>query len=51
MDRSPGLIQDQGRFTDYVALDRQAYAVFLRSPHAYADITRIDVSVAAPSYL
>lgn len=43
---APRLLTGQGRFTDDLLLDRQAYAVFLRSPHAHADIVRIDVSAA-----
>ena len=40
------LMRGQGRFTDDVVLDRQAHAVFLRSPHAHADIVRIEASSA-----
>ena len=35
-----------GRFTDDNFLDRQTYAVFLRSPHAHAKILGIDTSAA-----
>ncbi len=43
---APRLLSGKGRFTDDIVLPRQAYAVFLRSPHAHADIVRIDTSVA-----
>ncbi|TRW98272.1 xanthine dehydrogenase family protein molybdopterin-binding subunit [Paracoccus sp. M683] len=36
----------QGRYTDDVRVDNQAYAVFVRSPHAHAKITGIDKSEA-----
>ena len=35
-----------GSYTDDIHLDRQAYAVFVRSPHAHARIIRIDTSRA-----
>jgi len=35
-----------GTYTDDVKLDRQTYAVFVRSPHAHAKIKRIDTSRA-----
>jgi carbon-monoxide dehydrogenase large subunit len=35
-----------GTFTDDVKLDRQTYAVFVRSPHAHATIKRIDTTKA-----
>jgi carbon-monoxide dehydrogenase large subunit len=40
---APRLLKGQGRFTDDVFLDRQSYAVFLRSPHAHAVIQNINV--------
>jgi carbon-monoxide dehydrogenase large subunit len=43
---APRLLAGKGRFTDDVTLPRQAFAVFLRSPHAHADIVQIDTSVA-----
>ncbi len=43
---APRLLTGKGRFTDDIALPRQAHAVFLRSPHAHADITRIDIEAA-----
>ncbi len=44
---APRLLTGKGRFTDDVELPRQAVAVFLRSPHAHADIKGIDISAAA----
>ena len=35
-----------GQYTDDVVLPGQTYAYFLRSPHAHARITSIDVSKA-----
>jgi carbon-monoxide dehydrogenase large subunit len=35
-----------GSYTDDVQLDRQAYAVFVRSPHAHAKILRVDTARA-----
>src|SRR5918994_1793779 len=35
-----------GRYTDDIVLPRQAYASILRSPHAHARITSIDVAPA-----
>ncbi len=43
---APRLLTGQGRYTDDIALARQAMAVFLRSPHAHADIVRIDKAAA-----
>jgi carbon-monoxide dehydrogenase large subunit len=43
---APRLLTGKARFTDDVTLPRQAFAVFLRSPHAHADIVRIDTSAA-----
>jgi carbon-monoxide dehydrogenase large subunit len=43
---APRLLQGRGRFTDDVTLDNQAYAVFLRSPHAHAEILSIDTRAA-----
>jgi CO/xanthine dehydrogenase Mo-binding subunit len=42
-----------GTYTDDVKVDRQTYAVFVRSPHAHAAIKRIDTSKAkqAPGVL
>lgn len=45
-EEAPRLLKGQGQYTDDVTLARQAYAVFLRSPHAHADITSIDVRAA-----
>ena len=46
-------ITGHGRYTDDINLPHQAYAFVLRSPHASARITRIDVSaaLAAPGVL
>ena len=41
------LLTGGGQFADDVNLDNQAYACFVRSPHAHADVTRIDTSKAA----
>jgi carbon-monoxide dehydrogenase large subunit len=41
------LVAGNGRFTDDVALDGQAHAVFVRSPHAHARILSIDTRTAA----
>ena len=43
---APRLMTGKGRYTSDVYLDRQACAYFLRSPHAHADILRIDTSAA-----
>jgi carbon-monoxide dehydrogenase large subunit len=46
-------ITGAGRYTDDIALPRQACAAFLRSPHAHARIVRIDTAAAetAPGVL
>ena len=44
---APRLLTGQGRFTDDVELPRQVHAIFLRSPHAHADIKSIDTRDAA----
>jgi carbon-monoxide dehydrogenase large subunit len=44
---APRLLTGQGQFADDITLPRQAYAVFLRSPHAHADIKSVDISAAA----
>src|SRR5689334_10406620 len=41
------LITGGGRYSDDVTLPRQAYAAFLRSPHAHARIRSIDVRATA----
>jgi carbon-monoxide dehydrogenase large subunit len=41
------LVRGHGRFTDDFAFDGQAYAVFVRSPHAHAGILSIDTRVAS----
>jgi carbon-monoxide dehydrogenase large subunit len=43
---APRLMTGQGRFTDDIFPDRHSHAVFLRSPHAHADIVRIDAMAA-----
>ncbi len=40
------LVRGEGRYTDDVSVQAQAFAVFVRSPHAHADIVSIDVSAA-----
>ncbi|MBL6957370.1 MAG: xanthine dehydrogenase family protein molybdopterin-binding subunit [Rhodospirillales bacterium] len=42
----PRLLTGNGRFTDDVSFPNQAYAVFLRSPYAHADIRSIDTDAA-----
>ena len=44
---APRLLKGEGRFTDDVELPRQVHAIFLRSPHAHADIKSIDTRDAA----
>ena len=39
-------MRGEGRFTDDLFLDRQTHAVFLRSPHAHADLLKVDASAA-----
>ena len=47
------LLAGVGRYIDDINLPRQAYACFLRSPHAHAELRRIDASAArrAPGVL
>jgi aerobic carbon-monoxide dehydrogenase large subunit len=49
----PRLLRGAGRYVNDVSLPRQAYAYFLRSPHAHAKIAAIDTSAAktAPGVL
>src|SRR5260221_2693042 len=42
----PRLLRGQGRFINDVNLPGQAHAVFVRSPHAHANIRSIDVEAA-----
>ncbi len=42
----PRLLTGNGHYTDDVTLPHQAYAVFVRSPHAHADIKSIDKTAA-----
>ncbi len=44
---APRLLTGKGRFADDVNLHHQAYAFFLRSSHAHADIRGIDRAAAA----
>ena len=37
----------RGRYTADLSMPGQAYAAFLRSPHAHADIARVDGAAAA----
>ncbi|HEY0835336.1 MAG TPA: xanthine dehydrogenase family protein molybdopterin-binding subunit [Azospirillum sp.] len=47
------LLTGRGRYTDDVSLPGQTYAVFVRSPHAHADIRGVDADAArqAPGVL
>ena len=46
----PRLLTGGGRYTDYTRLEASAGRMYvLRSPHAHADIKRIDISAAAKS--
>jgi aerobic carbon-monoxide dehydrogenase large subunit len=40
-------ITGKGRYTDDVSRPGQAYAYFLRSPHAHANVDKIDISAAS----
>lgn len=40
-------IQGRGRYTDDITFQHQTHAYFLRSPHAHAEIKKIDISKAA----
>ena len=42
----PRLLRGQGRYFDDLKLADQLYAAILRSPHAHADITRVDTRAA-----
>jgi|HubBroStandDraft_1064217.scaffolds.fasta_scaffold00567_19 carbon-monoxide dehydrogenase large subunit len=42
-------VTGHGRYTDDITLPRQAHAHLLRSPHAHAVITRLDIEAAAAS--
>jgi CO/xanthine dehydrogenase Mo-binding subunit len=39
-------VRGAGRYTDDIAIEGQAFAVVLRSPHAHARITRVDTAAA-----
>ena len=43
------LVRGHGRFVADVPLPRQAYAYFVRSPHAFARIVSIEIEAAAAS--
>jgi aerobic carbon-monoxide dehydrogenase large subunit len=43
----PRLLRGQGKYVDDFVLPRMAHAVFVRSPHAHADVKSIDVRAAA----
>jgi aerobic carbon-monoxide dehydrogenase large subunit len=45
-EEDPYLVRGAGRYVDDVKADRQARAYVLRSPHAHADILRIDIEAA-----
>jgi aerobic carbon-monoxide dehydrogenase large subunit len=40
-------ITGKGQYVDDINRERQAYAVFVRSPHAHANIKKIDISAAS----
>jgi CO/xanthine dehydrogenase Mo-binding subunit len=40
------LVRGAGNYTDDVSVPEQAYAVFVRTPHAHARVVSIDVSAA-----
>ena len=42
----PVLVRGEGRFTDDISVDRQAYAVIVRSRHAHGIIKKIDTDAA-----
>ena len=47
------LVRGAGRYTDDISIAGQAFATFVRAPHAHAEIMRIDVEAtrAAPGIL
>ena len=47
------LVRGAGRYTDDISVAGQAFAIFVRAPHAHAEIMRIDVEAtrAAPGIL
>jgi carbon-monoxide dehydrogenase large subunit len=44
---APRLLTGKGRFANDANLRHQPFAFFLRSPHAHADVRRIDTKAAA----
>src|SRR3989442_1681556 len=45
----PRLLTGRGRYVDDITLPRMVHVAFVRSPHAHATITRVDVDTAATS--
>src|SRR5256886_1798923 len=45
----PRLLTGRGRYVDDITLPRMVHVAFVRSPHAHAAITRVDVRAAAKS--
>ena len=43
---APRLLMGKGSYTDDVTLPRECHAVFLRSPHAHAEIRGMDLKAA-----
>ncbi len=43
----PRLLKGAGRYTDDIVLPGMLFGVVLRSPHAAATITRLDITAAA----
>ena len=43
----PRLLRGEGRYVDDFILPRMAHAIFVRSPHAHAEVRSIDVRAAA----
>jgi carbon-monoxide dehydrogenase large subunit len=42
----PALLRGEGRFLDDIPMPDPLHAAFLRSPHAHARVTRLDLSAA-----
>src|ERR1700709_601079 len=40
------LVRGAGRYSDDISMPGQAYAVFVRSPHAHANVKSIDTTAA-----
>ena len=43
-------ITGRGRYTDDIVEPNQAYAAFVRSPHAHAEVAGIDASAASRAW-